>query len=75
MARTRRARPKVVDRAKPKVVDRGACGCPKKAYSNQKEARAQAKIATKKTGETIEAYHCRRGHCWHIGHPIGSRPR
>lgn len=55
-----------------KVTPRSACG--KFAYSSRKIAAAAAKAQTRNTGEYIVAYRCKRGcHCWHVGHPPGSR--
>jgi hypothetical protein len=46
--------------------------CGKNGYTTRKIAAAVAKRASKETGDTIEAYRCKRGcHCWHIGHPPG----
>lgn len=55
------------------VARRGGCGCPKIAYTRRKVALEQAGAQRRASGEWIEAYHCEWGHCWHIGHPPGSR--
>lgn len=55
------------------VARRGRCGCPKLAYASRKLAKAAAKRHQRGTGELIHAYHCEAGHCWHVGHPVGSR--
>lgn len=47
--------------------------CGKNGYSGRKLAVTRAKAASKATGETIEAYHCKGCHAWHIGHPPGTR--
>ena len=48
--------------------------CGKLAYSSKKVAKMYAAAQTRSSGEHIEAYRCIRGcHCWHIGHPPGSR--
>ena len=48
--------------------------CGKLAYSSRKVAKMYARFQSRETGEMIEAYRCVRGcHCWHIGHPPGSR--
>jgi hypothetical protein len=50
--------------------------CRKQGYSSRKMALERAAVARRETGEEIEAYKCRNGcHCWHIGHPPGSRER
>lgn len=49
------------------------CRCPKLAYTSRKRAKAAAAAQTRNTGELITAYHCGSGHCWHIGHPPGTR--
>lgn len=50
------------------------CGCPKQGYTNRKAAATAAAFARRVSDEVIEAYRCRHGgHCWHIGHPPGSR--
>lgn len=55
-----------------KVARATACG--KQGYSSRKLAKSTAKIQAKATGEDLQAYHCPRGcHCWHIGHPPGSK--
>ena len=51
------------------------CWCPKLAYTSKKRAKAHAAAQTRASGELITAYHCLAGHCWHIGHPPGSRAR
>lgn len=57
-----------------KVARRGKCGCPKAAYSSRKIAAARAAQARRERGELILPYRCPHGgHCWHIGHPPGSR--
>lgn len=69
-----RARTKVSEGGKvyrQRILKRGRCGCPKQAYATKKLAKERAVFETKATGETIEAYHCQQGHCWHIGHPPG----
>lgn len=55
-----------------KVIGGTACG--KQGYSSRKLAKSTAAIQSRNTGETLTAYHCTRGcHCWHIGHPPGTR--
>jgi hypothetical protein len=56
-----------------KVIDRPPCGCAKQGYTSRKLAKTNAAIASRETGDLIEAYKCREGgHCWHIGHALGS---
>lgn len=47
--------------------------CGKQGYSSRKVAAATAKAESRRSGETIHAYHCGTCHAFHIGHPIGSR--
>lgn len=47
--------------------------CGKLAYSSKKFAKGLARQQSIETGELIAAYHCLRCHCWHLGHPPGSR--
>lgn len=50
-------------------VGTGRGRCPKTAYSSKKAAKAMAHQQTRNSGELIEAYHCYRCHCYHLGHP------
>lgn len=75
-------RPKVIRRfdegpiRRTKVLIFGAdCGCGKVAYTSWKVAAEHAARLRRQTGETIEPYHCKPGHCWHVGHPIGLHSR
>ena len=48
---------------------RARCRCDKQTYSSKKLAKAKAKEQSKRTGETIEAFHCFAAHGYHLGHP------
>jgi hypothetical protein len=55
-----------------KIAATSPCG--KQAYSSKKVAKQRAVFSSKMTGETIEAYKCKRGcHAWHLGHPPGTK--
>lgn len=54
---------------------RSRCSCQKFAYTSRKVALGAAALARLETGETIHAYRCEEGHCFHIGHPIGTNGR
>lgn len=38
-------------------------------HDSRKLAAAAAALMRGTTGEYVMPYHCRRHHCWHIGHP------
>lgn len=61
-------RPKIA-RAKSEMCYR----CGKLAYVSKKIAAQKAAVARSASGENVVAYHSKPCHCWHIGHPPGTR--
>jgi hypothetical protein len=43
-------------------------GRPKKSYASRDEARAQARLMTKRDGASMSAYKCGTCDKWHVGH-------
>lgn len=65
------ANPETGEVVRSKVLRRTPCG--KQGYSSRKIAAGRAAIVRRDHGEAVHHYHCRDCHCWHIGHPPGSR--
>lgn len=64
----------ITGRVQRRGVSRRPIGaCQKFAYASRKAAYASARTQSRMTGENIQAYHCFACHCYHIGHPSGSR--
>lgn len=46
-----------------------SAACNKQTYATKKLAKERAGYQSRSSGEHIEAYHCFRCHCFHLGHP------
>lgn len=54
------------------VISRSACG--KVAFTKRKIAAEVAAKHRREAGENVHVYHCKRCHCYHLGHVPG-QPR